>query len=156
MTSTAKSIQKLCNSVLILDALWPLKRGWIKKKWKHFISPFNQLFKSYLVRDFFWFDIILEARAEIFIKFLLLFFVDLKTPKGHFEINWPLASSLFLCLLTFNKKVRLCTGVEHERQPVRIILFCILIGYWLGPCKYVAVCSLLYVLALCGLASCAL
>ena len=31
----------------------------------------------------FWFDLFLEARAEIL-------FVDLVTLKGHFEINWPL------------------------------------------------------------------
>ena len=36
---------------------------------------------------FFLFCLFLEARAEILTKILLLFLVDLKAPKGHFEIN---------------------------------------------------------------------
>ena len=32
----------------------------------------------------------LGARAEILTKISLLFLGDLKTPKGHFKINWPL------------------------------------------------------------------
>ena len=39
----------------------------------------------------FWFDLFLEARAEILTKISLVLLVDLKTPKGDFEINWPLA-----------------------------------------------------------------
>ena len=38
----------------------------------------------------FWFNLFLEARAEILTKISLVFLVDLKTPKRHFEINWPL------------------------------------------------------------------
>ena len=34
----------------------------------------------------FWFDLFLEARAEILEKIS----EDLKTRKGHFDINWPL------------------------------------------------------------------
>ena len=30
------------------------------------------------------------ARAEILEKKIIGFFEDLKTPKGQFEINWPL------------------------------------------------------------------
>ena len=39
---------------------------------------------------FCWFDLFLEARAKIHKKISLFFLEDLKTPKGHFEINWPL------------------------------------------------------------------
>ena len=38
----------------------------------------------------FWFDLFLEARAEILYNKFVGFLVDWKTPKGHFEINWPL------------------------------------------------------------------
>ena len=38
----------------------------------------------------FWFDLFLEARAEIPTNILLLFLVDWKTPKCPLEINWPL------------------------------------------------------------------
>ena len=34
---------------------------------------------------FFLLNLVLEARAEILTK--IVFLVDLKTPKGHFEIN---------------------------------------------------------------------
>ena len=34
-------------------------------------------------------DFFLEARAEILEKISLVFLEDLKTPKGHFEMNWP-------------------------------------------------------------------
>ena len=43
---------------------------------------------------FFWFDLFSEARAEMLEnisltwKHLVGFLKDLKTPKGHFEINW--------------------------------------------------------------------
>ena len=40
------------------------------------------------MRDFFWFDLSLEDRAEILKKKIVGFLVDWKTPKGHFEINW--------------------------------------------------------------------
>ena len=40
----------------------------------------------YKVPLFFWFDLFLEARAEILEKIL----VQTITPKGHFEITWPL------------------------------------------------------------------
>ena len=32
----------------------------------------------------------LEARAEILTKIMLIFWEIWKSPKGHFEINWPL------------------------------------------------------------------
>ena len=41
------------------------------------------------VHLFFLFDLFLEARAEILTNFFG-FLVDLKTPKRHLEINWPL------------------------------------------------------------------
>ena len=60
----------------------------------------------------FWFYFFLEARAEILEKILLVFFEDLKTPKGHFKINWPLTLIDFF----FNKRVVLyshhCTVVH--------------------------------------------
>ena len=43
---------------------------------------------------FFWFDLFLEARAEILEKILLFFLEDLKTPKEHFKIIWPLGEIL--------------------------------------------------------------
>ena len=51
------------------------------------------------LRLLFWFDLFLEARVEILTKFLLVFWSiwsgsHLKTPKGHFEINWPLVDSI--------------------------------------------------------------
>jgi hypothetical protein len=36
---------------------------------------------------FFWFDLFLEARAEILEKFSLVFLEDLKTPKEQFELT---------------------------------------------------------------------
>jgi hypothetical protein len=38
----------------------------------------------------FWFDIFLKAGTEILEKKIVVFLEDLKTPQGHFEINWPL------------------------------------------------------------------
>jgi hypothetical protein len=35
----------------------------------------------------FLFNLFLEARAEILTKILLVYLLDLKTSKGHFEIN---------------------------------------------------------------------
>ena len=40
---------------------------------------------------FFLFDLFLEARSEILEKNFDVFLGDLKTPKGHSEINWPLS-----------------------------------------------------------------
>ena len=37
----------------------------------------------------FWFDLFLEARAEILKKFVG-FLVEMMAPKKHFEINWHL------------------------------------------------------------------
>jgi hypothetical protein len=37
---------------------------------------------------YFWFNLFSEARAEI-LKKIVGFVGDLKTSKGHFEINWP-------------------------------------------------------------------
>ena len=45
---------------------------------------------------FFWFDLFLEAKAEILEKISLVFLEDLKTPKGHFKINWPLSALYFI------------------------------------------------------------
>ena len=39
---------------------------------------------------FLWFDLSLEAMAEISEIFSLVFLSKTMTPKGHFEINWPL------------------------------------------------------------------
>ena len=38
---------------------------------------------------------VLKARAEILTKISLGFLVHLKTPKGHFEINWPLKNAQY-------------------------------------------------------------
>ena len=61
-----------------------------------YILYIYELFENYLIRDFFWFDLFLEARAEILKKILLVhILVKTMTPKGHFEINWPLTSINF-------------------------------------------------------------
>ena len=44
---------------------------------------------------FFWFYLFLEARAEILKKNL----VETMTPKGHFEIKWPLQFLFFFPIL---------------------------------------------------------
>ena len=36
----------------------------------------------------FWFEFFLEATAEA--EIITIFFVNLQTTNGHFEINWPL------------------------------------------------------------------
>ena len=41
----------------------------------------------------FVFSLFLEARAEISLKNFIGILVETMTPKGHFEINWPLAES---------------------------------------------------------------
>ena len=49
---------------------------------------------------FFKINIFLEARAEI-----LSFLVYLKTPRGHFEINWPLEAQLELSCCKKRQKI---------------------------------------------------
>ena len=44
----------------------------------------------------FWFNFFLEARPEILEKISLVFLEDLKTPKRHFEIIWPLVNTRYL------------------------------------------------------------
>ena len=39
----------------------------------------------------FWFDLFLEARAEILKEKFVGFLVEMIAPKRHFEINWPLS-----------------------------------------------------------------
>ena len=56
----------------------------------------------------FWFDHFLEARAENLTKILLVFLVDLKTPKSHFGINW---------LLSRKEKTRASTKPESLLAP---------------------------------------
>ena len=51
-------------------------------------------------------DLFLEARAEILTKISLVFLGDLKTPKGHFEINWPLQQRIFWSKSTKKRVVR--------------------------------------------------
>ena len=59
----------------------------------------------------FWFGLFLEVRAEILTKKLCFFFVDLKTPKGHFEINWPVAK-LFLRIKKKHRLYNILISVE--------------------------------------------
>ena len=79
---------------------------------------------------FFWFDIFLQARAEILEK-ISLFFGPNDGTKKHFEINWPLSNakrlliiesglllchdnndSTFYCLLRY--QFLLCTYIRPE------------------------------------------
>ena len=46
--------------------------------------------KKIWLGTFFWFDLFLEARAEILTKDFIAFLVDFRPPKWHLEINWPL------------------------------------------------------------------
>ena len=62
-----------------------------------------------------WFDLFLEARAEILEKISLIFPEDLKTPKEHFEIYWPLIELNFNFLFfSVTAVISLATG-----KPVR-------------------------------------
>ena len=82
------SIQQLFMKIWLF---WLLKRGQIKKL-GHFILLIRGFF--YFLKLLFLFDLFLEARAEILEKIsFFLFLGDLKTPKGHFGINWPLGMS---------------------------------------------------------------
>ena len=69
------------------------KRCRIKKKIGELYTP-NWGFYFDSLTLLFWFELFLEARAEILSKslqeFRWFFWGDLKTAKGHFEINWPL------------------------------------------------------------------
>ena len=49
-------------------------------KWFHFDS----------LTLLFWFDLFLEAKAEILEKKIVGFLEEVLIPKGYFEINWPL------------------------------------------------------------------
>ena len=59
-----------------------------------------------LLRYFFWFDLFLEARAEILEKNLLVFWKILRHKMDNFEIDWPLEKTilfqnLFCPIVTF-------------------------------------------------------
>ena len=55
----------------------------------------------------FLFDLFLEGRAEILEKLSMVFLEDLKTSKGHFEINRPLTKVL---------ERRLLREYQHKNQ----------------------------------------
>ena len=64
----------------------------------------NRRILFWLSYGFFLFDLFLEARAEILEKKLWIFLGDLKTPKGHFKINWPLVPVVcFECGLNWGR-----------------------------------------------------
>ncbi len=69
------------------------------KKIGHFIPLIGWFYFDSLTL-LFWFDLFLEARAEILTK-ISLFFVQFednkrtfRNSKGHFEINWPLSLAI--------------------------------------------------------------
>ena len=75
---------------------------------------------------FFWFYLFLEARAENLTDISLVFSVDLKTPKGYFEINWPLpklpftyrsAISYILTHIWINTHAPHCFELSFEVVP---------------------------------------
>ena len=51
--------------------------------------------KNKVLLSFFWFNHFLETRAEILEKNFVGILVQTMTPKGRFEINWPLALRQF-------------------------------------------------------------
>ena len=75
--------------------------------------PLIGLFYIDSVTLLFLFDHFLEARAEIFRWFL----VNLKTPKGHFKINWPLKPVLNMSIvneLRLQKKRKIYSSHRHS------------------------------------------
>ena len=72
---------------------------------------------------FFWFDLFLEARAEI-LKKIVGFLVQTMTPKSPFEINWPVYHFNFcqkkLNKVIFEKYFRLRTrSMKHSNTTPR-------------------------------------
>ena len=78
-------ISQKYNEIFVRISCLASKKRSNQKKWEHFI-PLSEWFYFDSLTLLLWFDLFLESRAEI----LEFFFKDLKTPKGHFEINWPL------------------------------------------------------------------
>ena len=70
------------------------------KKWSnqksstYKIKPFKRCIKCPYLFELTSF---LESRADILTKIFISFLVDLKAPKGHFEINWPLTKGVCKC-----------------------------------------------------------
>ena len=62
--------------------------------WKKRKTFFFLIFWKIFDYGLFWFHLFSEASAEILKKFHV-FFVDMKTSKGRFEINWPLHSFVY-------------------------------------------------------------
>ena len=75
---------------------------------------------------FFWFDLFLEARAEILGKKIIVFLGYLRTEKRYFEINWPLMTSwgdftsLHAMISDFRitEKAAICTQEIRDRITV--------------------------------------
>ena len=83
--SSMPSLSWLDDSNLVRtqrDLVWP--------QWWNFADMSQLSKKISKMKIIFWFDLFLEARAEILEKKIVVFWGDLKTPKGHFEINWHL------------------------------------------------------------------
>ena len=79
---------------------------------------------------FFWFDLFLEARAEILWKNFVGFLGDLKTPKVHFKINWPLgfrlvmsAKSRFKSFATEVQRLTLPSSGATTTQSCQSLMF---------------------------------
>ena len=59
----------------------------------------------------FWFDHFLDSRAEILQIFGLVFVENLRHPKSHSEINWPI--KLAVIYGTINEHEKANIGFKH-------------------------------------------
>ena len=101
--------QKANKFFLRISAL-ASKRGWIKKMKTLYLIFL--IFKNYSIRDFFWFDLFLEARAE---KMSMVFCRNEET-KGRFEINWP--SPWYIRFLPGSSWGRFTVHVAFPKWPI--------------------------------------
>ena len=62
-----------------------------------------------------WFDHFSDSRAEIF-NFFVGILVQTMTPKGQFEINWPLGDTLMIQMIPSHHN-RLDTSSGHKVIP---------------------------------------
>ena len=84
---STKKQQNFCKN--FFSCLWMLNQ---KRKALYFFW----LFEKYLILEHFWFDLFLGQKSLQF--FFIL--VNMKAPKGHFEINWPSGIHTYTTLLT--------------------------------------------------------
>ena len=101
---------------------WPLKRGQIKKG--ELYTP------NWMI--LFWLSNAISLISPLFKclcrnpgnKFVL-FLKDLKTPKGHFEVKWPLQFTLWKCPLEFAHFEKKCPkefSIPPQHQQVKRVV----------------------------------